>query len=275
MFTYQNKTALVTGASSGIGASFAKMLAARGANLVLVARSEAKMQDLADTLQRQHQIKVTVLPTDLSKSGAATQLYEALQKLGITVNILVNNAGFSTYGNFVTVGLERQHEEIMLNVGAVVELTHTFLPQIREAGNGAIINVASIAGFQPVPYMAVYGATKAFLLSFTEALWMEEKKSKSGVRVLALCPGATDTNIFEVMGTTTPAVGSLSSPERVVEIALLGLEQRRSFIIPGIRNYWQSQLGRVLPRSRVLQIAERMLRPKPTAKPNLFAPKAN
>ena len=195
---YRDKTALVTGASTGIGAEFARALARRGADLILVARNEAKLRALDAELTEKHGIRARVIVQDLSEENAASKVYDAVETLGLRVDILINNAGFSTQGKLETVDAARDQAQAMLNVVAVVDLTHAFLPAMVARQSGAIINVASTAAFVPLPGQAVYGASKAFVLSFSEALWAENRAR--GVRVLALCPGATDTDFFEAMG---------------------------------------------------------------------------
>ena len=179
MFSYAGKTALITGASSGIGEAFARILAGCGMNLILVARSAEKLRALAQELSGQHGIRAEVVPADLCGEGAVQEVYQRTQALGVPVDLLVNNAGVGTYGGFDTLTLEREHEEIMLNVTALVDLTHAFLPAMAERKDGGVINVASIAAFQPLPYQAVYGASKAFVLSFSLALWAEYRKCQS------------------------------------------------------------------------------------------------
>jgi len=170
MYTYQGKTALITGASSGIGEAFAQGLAARGMNVILVARSETILNTLAQKLDEQYHVRTTVIPADLSHLDASATIKERVQELGLQVDLLVNNAGFGTYGHFETLDAQRDREEVLVNVAAVVDLSHAFLPAMFERGEGAIINVASTASFQPAPYMAIYGASKAFVLSFSAAL---------------------------------------------------------------------------------------------------------
>ena len=231
MTAYTGKTALITGASSGIGATFARTLAAQGTHLILVARSQDKLRDLARTLATQHHIRAEVLTADLSRQEAGQQLFAATEQLGLTIDILINNAGFATYGPFDSLDAEREQQEILLNVAAVVDLTHRFLPGMLARRSGSIINLSSTAAFQPTPYMAVYGASKAFVLSFSEALWAEYRSN--GIRVLAVCPGPTRTDFFTVAGTQDAGVGSRETPEQVVQVALRALEQGRPSVISG------------------------------------------
>jgi short-subunit dehydrogenase len=260
MFNYEGKTALITGASSGIGEAFAHILAARSMNLVLVARSAEKLRALAQALSEQHGIRADVVPADLSREGAAQEVYRQTQALSIPVDLLVNNAGFGTYGCFNTLAPEREHEEIMLNVTALVDLTHAFVPAMIERNEGGVINVASIAAFQPLPYQAVYGATKEFVLSFSLALWAEYRNQ--GVRVVALCPGPTATNFFTILGADeVPRLSSMHSPEAVVMTGLRALEQGRPYAVEGRRNAFGAQLTHMTPLALTARVFERVMRP--------------
>src|SRR4029079_6453578 len=180
---------LITGASTGIGAEFARQFAARGHGLVVVARSADKLNALAAQLRAAHRVDVTVMAMDLSLPGAAGELWQRTNRLGLEVSVLVNNAGSGTHGDVADADPQRLEEEIELNCRTLVGVTARYLPHMRARGAGTIINVASTAAFQPLPKMAVYGATKDFVLSFSEALWAEEHKH--GVRVLAVCPART------------------------------------------------------------------------------------
>ncbi len=259
MTTYTGKTALITGASSGIGAAFARALAAQGTHLILVARSEDKLRDLATTLATQHNVRADVLSADLSRPEAAQELFGSTQQLGLPIDILINNAGFGTHGSFDSLDAEHEQQEIMLNVAAVVALTHRFLPAMLARRSGSIINVASTAAFQPTPYMAVYGASKAFVLSFSEALWAEYRSE--GIRVLALCPGATRTNFFNVVGTEDAAMGSRETPEKVVQVAFQALERGRPSVISGRQNVLMANSVRFVPRGMVARMGKGMMRP--------------
>ncbi len=260
MFNYVGKTALITGASSGIGEAFAHILAARGMNVVLVARSADKLRALAQALSEQHGIRANLVPADLSREGAAQEVYRRTQELGVLVDLLVNNAGFGTYGCFDTLAPEREHEEIMLNVTALVDLTHAFVPAMVERKEGGVINVASIAAFQPLPYQAVYGATKEFVLSFSLALWAEYRKQ--GVRVVALCPGPTETNFFTVLGADeVPRLSSMHKPEAVAMTGLRALEQGRPYAVEGRRNAFGAQMTHMTPLALTAHVFERVMRP--------------
>lgn len=256
----QGKWTLVTGASSGIGEQFARQLAKQGSHLVLVARSTNKLESLAEELRKKYGIKAEVISMDLAKEGAPSELYRQCQLLNVDIELLINNAGFATHGLFEQVSGERQHEEVMLNVAAVVDMTHLFLPDMLRKNSGAVINVASTAGFQPLPYMAVYGATKAFVLSFTQALWWENRDR--GIKFFALCPGSTDTSFFNVVGTEEASVGKKDTPERVVEVALRALKEGKIYVVPGVQNYIGAQLSRFITRRQGLRLVGGMLRPR-------------
>jgi short-subunit dehydrogenase len=259
-FNYSEKTALITGASSGIGLEFAEQLAARGVSLVLVARTQNKLLALANRLTQQHGVTTRVIAQDLSAVDATATIMGQLHEAKIFPDILINNAGFATYGVFDALSLDRQREEIQLNCLSPVELTHALLPAMLKRGDGAVINVASTAAIQPDPYMAIYGATKAFLLSFSEALWAENRQR--GVRVLALCPGATDTAFFDVVNAEEASVGKRMKADAVVSQALKALDKQRNYLITGCNNWLLGQLQRFVTRRRLLIIAEGILRPK-------------
>jgi short-subunit dehydrogenase len=257
---YKGQRALVTGASSGIGAVFARELARRGADLVLVARSEGKLAALAQELSASYGVAADVAAADLAKPSAATELAESLVARGLQIDILVNNAGFGLFARVYQADPVVLADMVRLNVEALVDLTRVYLPGMLDRDRGAIVNVGSTAGFQPVPYMAVYGATKAFVLSFTEALWAETRGT--GVRVTALCPGSTDTGFFDVAGDDAQ-VGRRISPEKVVQAAFRALDRRASTVVTGGLESWMlTNSSRLAPRQLVARIAERTMRPK-------------
>ena len=251
-------TTLITGASSGIGAAFARKLAARGRNVFLVARSEDKLIALCNELGRLTSIRAQYLALDLRDPEARLQLFEETKKRELEIDTLINNAGFGSMGDFAKLDLERELEMIELNISAVVELTHRFLGPMRERKRGTIINVASTAGFQPVPYMATYAATKAFVLSFSEALWDENRMH--GIHVMALCPGVTETNFFDAAGIDRPPMRAVQTPEEVVETALRALPRKKSLVISGWANWFVVEAERFLPRSAVTKVAGNALR---------------
>ncbi len=236
-------TTLITGASSGIGEVFARKLAARGNNLLLVARSEDKLINLCNELGRSKSIRAQYVALDLSERDAPARLFAEAQNRGLEIDFLINNAGFGSMGEFTKLDLDHELNMIDLNVRSLVELTHRFLVPMRERKSGSIINVASTAGFQPVPFMAAYAATKAFVLSFSEAL--AEENRPFGIKVMALCPGVTETNFFEAAKIQRPPARIAQTPEAVVDTAL------RAIMV---------QSERLTPRSVVTRIAGTMLR---------------
>ena len=251
-------TTLITGASSGIGAAFARKLAARGRNVLLVARSEDKLITLCNELGRLSGIRAHYYTLDLLKPGAAAELMEETRRRELVIDMLVNNAGFGSMGDFTGQDLARELEMIDLNIKSLVDLTYRFLGPMRERGQGTIINVASTAGFQPVPYMATYAGTKAFVLSFSEALWEENREF--GVHVMSLCPGVTDTNFFAASQMGRPPLRTIETAEDVVETALRGLRHRKASVISGWANWLQVEAERFVPRSVVTKIAGKAIR---------------
>jgi short-subunit dehydrogenase len=259
-FDFRGKTALVTGASSGIGRAFTYALARQGAKLLLVARSHDKLRDLAAELRRDYACDADFLTVDLSAADAVNTIDRHLKATGTFVDALINNAGFAAYGPFETIPLTRQRDEVLVNCIAAIELTHLLLPGMQARSSGAVINVASTAAFQPDPYMAVYGATKAFLLSFSEAVWAENRHR--GIRVVALCPGATQTAFFDVVGAKEAAVGVPMPVANVVQDALWALDRNRSYRVVGARNRLLANLQRLLSRQMSAQLVEKILRPR-------------
>ena len=237
---------LITGASSGIGEEFAHHYAAEKHDLVLVARSEDKLNTLADTLRSQHGIQVTVIALDLSEPDAAQRLWEETNR--------VNNAGFGTHGDVADDNPDRLEQEVRLNCLTLTGLTARYLPTMRERKTGTIINIASTAAFQPLPHMAVYGATKAFVLSFTEALWAETRKD--GIRVLAVCPGPTDTSFFEIAGQSA-TVGKMRSTRQLLDSTLQALKTTKPSFVDGLGNAVVARLvTRVVPKRAVMAIVD-------------------
>lgn len=245
------KTALITGASSGIGEAFAEALAKEGSDLILVARSKGKLEELAKKISTQHGRRVEVIALDLGEPSPGARVAAAVATLGMTVDLLVNNAGFGDTGAFVRQAAQRSQQMMALNCGAVVDLTHAFLPGMVERGSGGIINVASLGAFQPLPYMAVYGATKAFVLSFSDAVWAEVRKK--GIKVLAVCPGPVDTPFFNTsdsnakMKTTLPAAAMVTA-DKVVRDALRAFKAGKTVIVPGVPFKIASLFPRAVPR---------------------------
>lgn len=248
--------ALVTGASSGIGAAFARALARRGQALVLTARSRDALLDLQRELRRPD-LPVQVVTADLSTDAGVETLLDSIHREGWAVDLLVNNAGFGSGGDFAALDPDRELQMLQLNVRALVRLTHAWLAPMRARRRGAIVNVASTAAFQPVPYMATYAASKAFVFNFSMALWRENRDF--GVHVMALCPGTTATNFFDAAHIEAQSLG-MQSPEAVVAAALRGLDQRRPYVISGWHNRLMVASERLAPRALITDIAARFVR---------------
>lgn len=245
---HRGQTVLITGASSGIGVAFARSLAAAGADLVLVARRRDRLEALARELREREGSRVTVIPIDLAAASAAVELRQAVRGEGVTVTGLINNAGFGTFGEFTQEDPDRLAQEIAVDVATPVQLSHAFLPEIIEA-RGFLINVASVAAFTPTPQMAVYGAAKAFVLSFTESLWAELRGT--GVTVFALSPGATSTEFNAVVGTDDATAGArMRTPDDVVATAMAHLRRRKPGpgAIDGMGNRFAASMSRFMTR---------------------------
>ncbi|WP_426322269.1 SDR family NAD(P)-dependent oxidoreductase [Microbacterium sp. E-13] len=256
---FYETTALITGASSGLGAEYAMQLADRGADVVLVARREDRLRELADRIWRKYDVTATPIALDLARPDAATALRRELDERDISVHSLVNNAGFGMKGPFAKADPERINEMVQVNVSSLVAITREFLPEMVAAGRGALVNIASTGAYQPCPNMAVYGATKAFVLSFTEALAYETKGS--GVGVIAVSPGATRTEFFDVTGADA-AVGRFKTPAEVVAATLRKLDRADvppSFV-SGRVNAVAAKLAGVIPRRLALAVSGRVLR---------------
>jgi uncharacterized protein len=251
------ETALVTGASSGIGEQFAHQLAARGHPVVLVARRADRLERLAAELPTD----AHAIPCDLATDAAS--LPERVAELGVEVGLLVNNAGFGTSGPFLEHDPGRDAEQVRVNCEAIVTLTHAFLPGMVERRSGGIINVASTAGMQPIPYESVYAATKAFAISFTDALHTELKGS--GVRVLAVNPGPVPTEWQEIAGYEPGRVGVVPgriSAEQVVRESLAAYDRGRRSVIPGRLIRLFIRATQPSPRAIQLRVTERLYRPR-------------
>lgn len=256
-----DRWALVTGASAGIGAEFARQLAARGMHLVLTARRGELMTELAAELHARHATRCEIIAADLSAPGEVERLVHELSQRGITVDLLVNNAGFGVVGEVEQAEIPRLLEMIRLNVSALTELTYRLLPGMLTRKFGAILNVASLSAFQPVAYMGVYAATKAYVLHLSEALACEVQQR--GVTVCAICPGVTRTSFFDLAG----APGwlqkhSSQTPEQVVRVGLNALGRGRWVIVPGWRNFLLTLLVRIASRRRVVKESTRFFRPR-------------
>ncbi len=259
MERWRGKWALITGASAGIGLALAAQLAAGGASLILTARRRERLKTLAERLSEQHGVRIEVFSADLALPVVPEQIFGFTEKQRIAVDLLVNNAGFGTYGRFHTSDRTRQAEMVQVNVAAVVALTHLYLPGMIERRRGDILIVASTAAFQGVPYLSTYAATKAFDLMFAEAL--AEEVRHYGIRVCALCPGSTATEFQEVAGEPHRLHHHAESAAKVARVGLAALARGRSYAISGVANYLRTHVQRLVPRQFVTRMAGKMLRP--------------
>jgi short-subunit dehydrogenase len=252
---FSGTTALVTGASSGLGAEFARELSRRHANLVLTARSKDKLEQLARDLSRVNGVSVQVIVQDLSAPDGALALVSELKARGIVVDHLINNAGFGTAGRFESMDVEREARMVRVNCESVVVLSRAVLRSMLDRRRGGILNVASTAGHQPTPFMSTYGASKAFVLSFTLAL--AEELRGTGVHALALCPGPVPTGFQATASIPSGAVLSFAKLDAhtVVERALDAYERRTVLKTPGLVNSVQTLASKVLPRSLIIRAA--------------------
>ena len=259
------KVTLITGASSGIGEAFARRLAADKHNLVLAARSENKLHQLCDELMLEHGITAHYIVVDLTDSEADEKLFSETERHGMEVEWLINNAGFGSMGDFARLNLETELEMIKLNITALVALTHRYLQKMRARKSGTIINVASTASFQPVPFMATYAATKAFVKSFSEAI--AEENRPFNITITALCPGPTETNFFDAANIGTNIKDAfmkkgMQTPEEVVEAGLDAVKSGKPSVISGWTNYLTARLGNFVPNSLITRAVGGVLRPK-------------
>jgi short-subunit dehydrogenase len=248
--------ALVTGASSGIGAELAEQLAAAGSDLVLVARRETVLHDLATQLRERHGVRVSVQAADLSEPNAAERLVERVDAEGSTVDLLVNNAGFGLHGDLAEAAPARMVDMVQVNCTALVDLTTRLLPGMLSRGRGGVLNVASLAAYLPLPHMAVYAASKAFVLSFSEALWAETRSR--GIHVTALCPGPVDTEFFDIAGQAA-SVGPHQTPAEVAAVGLRAWRRGVPSVGSGRRNALLANLPRIVPRRVTTLVADRMM----------------
>jgi short-subunit dehydrogenase len=259
---HQIQTVLITGASSGIGASFARAVAARGSNVILVARRADRLEQLKAELEHDHGIVATVIAQDLASPTAGSELRTAVTAAGLRVTSLVNNAGFGTFGPFIEEDPARLAQEIAVDISTPVQLSSAFLPDILAAGHGYLINIASMAAYTPTPRMAVYGAAKAFVLSFTESLWAE--LHGTGVTAFALSPGATDTEFNSVVGTDDATAGArMRTPDDVVTTALAHLARRSPgpSVIDGASNRVGAAVFRAVSRRNTARLMNRLTDP--------------
>jgi len=260
----RNSTALITGASAGIGAEIARELARRGHNVVLVARRKQRLNELAQELSAEYGVRAESVASDLSKPASRSRIPGRITQLGLEVEILVNNAGFATGGPFVDSDPGRELEQVQVLVEAVVALTSTFLPQMVDRGRGAVLNVASTAGMQPLPYGAGYSAAKAYVLTFSEAIHQEV--AGRGVTVTALCPGPVETEFWDVADWQAggrsfekafPA--KVSAPD-VARAGVDGLDAGRRVVVPGLPMRAAMLASRYVPHAVKLPVVERVMR---------------
>lgn len=254
-----SKTALITGASSGLGVEFARLYASDGHDLILVARSEGKLKELAAQMEKTHSIKAHVITADLSEPGSPEPLFAQITGRGLKVDALVNNAGYGDFGFFSETNLAKELGMIQLNAASLVHLTKLCLKGMRERGAGEILNVASMAAFQPGPLMAVYYASKAFVLSFSEALANE--MAGTGVNVSVLCPGPTSTGFVKAAAMEDSKLfkqGGVMDAATVASIGYRGLKSGKRVVIPGLRNKIMAQSVRFAPRSFITSVVRRV-----------------
>ncbi len=252
------ETALITGASAGIGWELARQFAAEKSNLVLVARRRERLEELAAELRTQHGVEVHVVAADLGRADAPQAIVERLTRDGLTIDVLVNNAGFGALGPVAELDLQRQMEMVQVNVAALTHLTRLLLPGMIERRRGGILNVGSTAGFQAGPFMAVYYATKAYVVSFSEAL--ADELAASGVTVTCLCPGPTLTEFAETakMGHTLMFKLQTMTAQQVARIGYRSFRRGKLLVVPGWINYLGSMGVRFIPRSMARGIAKRL-----------------
>ena len=263
-----SSAALVTGASSGIGSEIARLLAERGYALVLVARRKDRLTALADELAEQYGVRAETIAADLSKPTPRGRIPGQIEQLGLEVEVLINNAGFATGGEpFHKADPERELEQVRVDVEAVVALTSAFLPAMVERGRGAILNVASTAAMQPIPYSAGYSAAKAYVLTFSEAIHQEVRGR--GVTVTALAPGPVDTDFWQIAGWEVQGgksferavPGTLITPKQAARAGVEGLERGERVVVPGLPIRAAMLASRYIPHAFKLPVLERFMRP--------------
>src|SRR5664280_777073 len=253
-----NKTALITGASNGIGYELAKVHASKGDNLVLVARSISKLEELKSELEDKYKILVLPIGKDLSLQGAVMEVYEELKRKSIKIDYLLNNAGFGDFGFFAESDWNKQEKMINLNITALAYFTRLFLPDMISRRSGKILNVASTASFQPGPTMSVYFATKAFVLSFSEAI--DNEVREHGITVTALCPGSTKSGFHSVAareGRKPPERNNIPSAREVAEFGYKAMMKGKTVAIHGFKNSLLANSIRFVPRSLVVKLARK------------------
>jgi short-subunit dehydrogenase len=255
---WRGKWSLVTGASAGIGLELAKLLAQNGSHLVLTARRTDRLQELASDLAAKYGIKTEILSVDLTRPEAPAEIFAATQQKGIEIELLVNNAGFGAFGYAWEIPPEKMTEMVQVNCSAVVHLTRLYMPPMIARGHGDILIVASVAGFQAVPYNSVYAATKAFDFLFSMGI-AEEARGK-GVNVSALCPGSTETEFQKVAEQPDRKIRSAETAEKVARVGLEALAAGKPYVISGAKNKLMTEFQRIAPRNFVVRMAGKMMR---------------
>jgi short-subunit dehydrogenase len=257
---WRGRTALVTGASSGIGRAFALDLAEGGCHLILTARRLERLEDVQRQLSR-FKVRIDIVPADLAVPDGAARLVDHVERLDVNVDLLVNNAGIGVAGEFATTPWDRDRQMVQLNVVSVLELTKRLLPPMLQRGSGDIIFIGSVVGYMPVPLLAHYAATKAFVRSFAEALAHETRGT--GVHITLVSPGTTATDWFSSAGYGKPVRGSsplVGTAEQVAAAALRGAAHAERAVVPGVANWIMATTGKVLPTGLVMRVAERIQR---------------
>lgn len=256
------QTALITGCTSGIGKELTDIMAARGHDLVLVSRNRDKLEALQRALTLAYPVRTHVVVAELDRAGSAQQVFDAVQAEGLTVDILINNAGIGMYGAVADLSPAAQAKMIQLNTVTPAELCARFAPSMVQRGRGQILNIASTAAFQPTPWMAAYGASKTFVLHYTEALAKELEDS--GVTVSVVSPGPTQTEFFDRLAPSAESVGHFAGEKRatarrVAEVAVGALDRKRLSKVVGVKNFWMSNINRFAPRALVARISKSIM----------------
>lgn len=258
---------LITGASKGIGEAMANYCASKKMNIILVARSEERLKIVAEKIIQQHEVDVQIFPADLTVENSIKDLYNWCKARDLEVNILINNAGIGIYGRFDELPLDEQMKVLNLNVLATLNMTYTFLPMLKEQPKAHILNVASTACYQPIPFMSMYAATQSFLQSFTLAIRQELKGFN--IRVTCSCPGPTATDFFESAGLTSLVVNSKEvkmAPEEVAENSIEGMIDNKAEIVPGTSNFLGAYLSKLFPNPLVVKAIGGYFKPKKPSK---------
>ncbi|WP_436884045.1 SDR family NAD(P)-dependent oxidoreductase [Mammaliicoccus sciuri] len=251
-----NKTALITGSTSGIGSAYAEYYSEKGYNLILVSRTEEKLIKQKEKLINKYKQQVDYIVADLSKEYSAKSIFNIVKEMNVFVDVLINNVGVGFNGDIDKISLEKQHHEFFLNSLSVVDMCNLFIQPMREKKQGTIVNLGSTTAYYPVPQMAVYAASKSFVLSFTEALSAEVKKN--GIKVLCVSPGPTDTNFFS--SDRGIAYGKLRKPSDVVRTTIKGLKNKKTSVIDGRMNYLTSSfLPKILSRKQFLYVINHIM----------------